>query len=137
VARIHEESRSKIMSAIKRRDTKSEILVRKELWKRGLRGYRVDVKLPGRPDILFPRYKLCIFVDGCFWHGCPIHFKGVASNVGYWMPKIQRNRQRDVQASDTLVRAGFVVRRFWDHEIVDDGGLRVVDEIEALIHSMR
>lgn len=89
MARVRDESRSKIMASIKRRDTKPELLLRKELWRRGLRGYRLDVKLPGRPDIFFSKYKLCVFVDGCFWHGCPIHYKGVERNKGYWDAKIR------------------------------------------------
>lgn len=97
------------MASIKRRDTKPELLLRKELWRRGLRGYRLDVQLPGRPDIFFPKHKLCIFVDGCFWHGCPIHYKGVARNTEYWDAKIQRNIARDQAITKSLIAMGFAV----------------------------
>jgi DNA mismatch endonuclease (patch repair protein) len=133
LARVKDESRSKIMASIKRRDTKPELLLRKELWRRGLRGYRLDVQLPGRPDIFFPKHKLCIFVDGCFWHGCPIHYKGVARNTEYWDAKIQRNIARDQAITKSLIAMGFTVMRFWDHEINCDGALKVADELQAFI----
>ena len=63
------EKRSKIMASIKGKDTKIELLLRKALWKEGIRGYRVNVKLPGKPDIVFTKYKVAIFCDGDFWHG--------------------------------------------------------------------
>lgn len=121
------------MASIKRRDTKPEVLLRSELWRRGLRGYRLDVKLPGRPDIYFPKYKLCVFVDGCFWHGCPIHYKGVARNTEYWIPKIKGNIARDVATNNRLTMMGFAVMRFWDHEIAGDGVLVVADKLQEFI----
>ncbi len=133
MARVKDESRSKIMASIKRRDTKPELLLRKELWRRGLRGYRLDVKLPGRPDIFFPKHKLCIFVDGCFWHGCPIHYKGVARNTEYWNPKIQGNVARDQAATKSLIAMGLTVMRFWDHEINGDGVLEVANKLQAFM----
>jgi DNA mismatch endonuclease (patch repair protein) len=137
MARIREESRSRVMSAIKRRDTKSEIAFRKELWRRGLRGYRIDAKLFGRPDIYFTKFKLCIFIDGCFWHGCPLHFRGVSTNAAYWLPKIERNRVRDVQVTEALLAAGYRVKRFWDHQIIVGHVPRAVAEIEAMLGDLR
>lgn len=138
MARVRDESRSRIMAAIKRRDTKPELLLRKELWRRGLRGYRLDVKLPGRPDIFFPKHKLCVFVDGCFWHGCPIHYKGVARNAEYWNPKIQGNIARDQAVTKSLIAMGLTVMRFWDHEI-DAGRVTAIVDIvqEFILHRQR
>jgi len=125
------------MASIKRRDTKPELLLRKELWRRGLRGYRLDVKLPGRPDIFFSKYKLCVFVDGCFWHGCPIHYKGVERNKGYWDAKIEGNTLRDRVADEKLFEMGFTVMRFWDHEITGKPVCVVADRLEEFIRRMQ
>src|SRR5450755_4714575 len=99
------------MSAIGRRDTGVELALRKQLWKRGVRGYRVDANLPGRPDIYFSRFALCIFVDGCFWHACPLHYAGVSRNTSYWLPKIARNVERDRIADAKLRCCGYRVKR--------------------------
>jgi DNA mismatch endonuclease (patch repair protein) len=107
------------MASIKRRDTGPELVLRRELWRRGLRGYKVDAKLPGRPDIYYSKYRLCIFVDGCFWHACPIHYKGVSRNAGYWNPKIESNVARDRAINAALASSGMTVMRFWDHEIAE------------------
>jgi DNA mismatch endonuclease, patch repair protein len=137
MARIDEKSRTRVMSAIKRRDTKSELILRSALWRRGLRGYRVDAHIVGRPDIVFPKFRLCIFVDGCFWHGCPYHYKGVSSNVGYWVPKIEKNRQRDAWVSETLINLGYRVKRFWDHELVGGSLADAVNEIYTTIEEIK
>jgi DNA mismatch endonuclease (patch repair protein) len=137
MARTKESSRAKIMSSIRRRDTKIELLVRKELWKRGIRGYRVDVALPGRPDIYFPRFKLCIFIDGCFWHACPLHYKGVSTNREYWNPKIDRNKERDEENNKKLRGLGYQVKRFWDHEVAVDNGISVTNQIEEYLLAAR
>ena len=111
--------RSRCMSRIKRRDTKPERLLRSSLWIRGLR-YRVDVKLPGRPDIVFTRARLAIFVDGCFWHGCPVHGRMPNSNKSYWKPKLLGNMQRDQDNNKKLKDAGWKVLRIWEHELKHD-----------------
>ena len=102
-----------------RRDTNPELAVRKELHRRGLR-YRVDYPLPMAPrrraDIAFTRSKVAVYIDGCFWHGCPDHATSPARNSDYWLPKLQRNKSRDAETTLMLTDAGWTVLRFWEHE---------------------
>jgi len=107
------------MSKIRSRDTVPEMKLRRALWASGLR-FQVAVRLPGCPDVVFTRVRLAIFVDGCFWHGCPIHGTRPKSNVAYWSPKIEGNIARDVRTTMALVAAGWRVMRIWEHEIEDD-----------------
>ena len=107
------------MAAIKGKDTKPEMIVRKYLFSRGLR-FRVQVrKLPGTPDIVLPKYKTVIFVNGCFWHGhegCK-YFRLPNSNVEFWEEKIERNVARDVRNEAELKALGWRVIRVWECEI--------------------
>lgn len=111
--------RSRNMAAIKGKDTKPEMIVRKYLFSRGLR-FRVQVKkLPGKPDIVLPKYKTVIFVNGCFWHGhedCK-YFRLPKSNVEFWKEKIERNIARDVRNETELKALGWRVIRVWECEI--------------------
>lgn len=110
--------RSDIMSKISRKDTKPEILVRKFLFSKGFR-YRINVKtLPGKPDIVLPKYKTIIFVNGCFWHGhnCK-KGKLPSSNTDFWKEKISNNKSRDAKNSDLLVKLGWKVIIIWQCEI--------------------
>lgn len=108
------------MSRIRRRDTKPEMMLRQALWRSGLR-YRVDLRVEGaRPDVVFTRKRIAIFVDGCFWHGCPKHYIPPAGNSGYWSAKIERNRTRDARNAKTLSDAGYRVLRFWECEVLAD-----------------
>lgn len=86
--------RSFCMSQIRGRDTKPEIWLRKQLWALGLR-YTLESRLPGKPDMVFPRYRVVVFVDGCFWHGCPKHLVKPKTNRSFWLKKINLNRVRD------------------------------------------
>ncbi|MCD6011562.1 MAG: very short patch repair endonuclease [Flavipsychrobacter sp.] len=111
--------RSALMSKIKSKETKPEISLRKELWKEGIR-YRINVKeLPSCPDIVIRKHKLVIFVDGEFWHGYEweIKKKKIKANRDFWIPKIERNMQRDKQNNLELERMGYTVLRFWEHQI--------------------
>lgn len=108
--------RSYCMSRIRGRDTKPEVRLRKALWRRGLR-YRLDSGLPGRPDFVFPRYKTAIFVDGCFWHLCPIHSVRPKTNAAMWKKKLESNVNRDRRVSADLVSLGWRVIRVWEHEV--------------------
>ena len=115
------------MSAQRRRDTAPELALRRELHRRGRR-YRVDrAPLPGlrrRADLVFPTARVAVFVDGCFWHGCPLHYRVPGTNAGYWEPQIARNVERDAETTIALVEAGWRVLRYWEHvpvaEIVED-----------------
>lgn len=119
--------RSYNMSRIRGKDTKPELLLRKALWAKGLR-YRVKNKLPGRPDIVFPGKKVVVFVDGCFWHGCPEHLIMPKSNSTFWKDKIQGNIKRDARVTAALEKDGWTVLRFWEHEMKDTAET-VVDKV--------
>jgi DNA mismatch endonuclease (patch repair protein) len=107
------------MSTLARRDTKPELLLRRELHRRGLR-YRVQVKVPGNNrrtiDIAFTRVRLAVYVDGCFWHGCPEHVHRPKTNSDWWAWKMVRNRERDRDTDRLLSDAGWQVVRVWEHE---------------------
>jgi DNA mismatch endonuclease (patch repair protein) len=123
-------TRSHIMSCIRSKETQPEIKLRKELWAMGLRGYRKYPDLPGKPDLLFPRKKIVIFVDGCFWHGCPTHYSEPKNNTEYWSDKRERNAQRDKAVDKELQSRGYTVLRFWEHDVVDNIP-EVVEEVES------
>lgn len=113
------EQRSRCMAAIKGKDTKPEMTVRKYLFSRGLR-FRVQVrKLPGTPDIVLPKYRTVVFVNGCFWHGhegCR-YYRLPKSNVGFWTEKISRNKARDARDEAELTALGWRVIRVWECEL--------------------
>jgi DNA mismatch endonuclease (patch repair protein) len=108
------------MARIRGRDTKPELLLRRALWARGLRGYRLHARLFGRnPDIVWSRLRLAVFVDGAFWHGHPSVYRSGRSGE-YWDNKIARNIERDRETTTTLEEAGWAVVRIWDFEVLAD-----------------
>lgn len=118
MADVHtKKQRSYNMSKIKCRDTKPEILLRKVLYAEGARGYRVNYRLNGKPDIVFPKQKIAVFVDGCFWHKCPACFQKPATNKKFWQDKINSNVKRDREINSALKKSGWKVMRFWEHDI--------------------
>jgi DNA mismatch endonuclease (patch repair protein) len=129
--------RSRCMSRIRGKDTKPEILVRKGLHAHGFRFRLQDRKLPGRPDIVLPKYGVAIMVNGCFWHG----HKGCRyatrpkSNTGYWEPKIARNRHRDEVTSAHLEALGWHVITIWECELRISGALQA--RLAALADEIR
>jgi DNA mismatch endonuclease (patch repair protein) len=105
------------MSKVKGKDTAPELLVRRELWKRGFR-YRIhDRSLPGTPDISNKGRKLAVFIDGCFWHACPLHFRYPKENALFWERKIRRNRERRNEVRAELRAMGFTVLEFFECEV--------------------
>jgi DNA mismatch endonuclease, patch repair protein len=110
------EQRSKCMSNIKSKNTKPELILRKALWVKGMR-YRIKNTLTGNPDLHFASKKLAIFIDGCFWHGCPDHYKEPKTRTEFWKKKIDGNIKRDIYVNDVLKDSGWKVLRFWEHEI--------------------
>lgn len=129
--------RRRNMQANRSRDTGPELAVRSLLHARGLR-YRVhSAPLTGvrrRADIVFTRLKLAVFIDGCFWHACPMHSRPVAVNSDYWSPKLVRNQERDRETDALLVRHGWTPLRFWEHEepsIVCDQIVLLVAELKG------
>jgi len=107
------------MSSVKNRNTDIELTLRKALWKAGLR-YRLNAIITGKPDLVFIKNRLAVFVDGCYWHGCPEHGLIPKTNELFWLQKISRNVARDATVNDSLVAAGWYVLRFWQHEIKQD-----------------
>ena len=107
------------MRRVKSRDTPAELALRSHLHRLGLR-FRVDTApvagLNRRADIVFRRQKVAVFVDGCFWHGCPTHGTWPKANGGWWRQKIERNRARDIETDRRLVEAGWEVVRLWEHD---------------------
>lgn len=116
--------RSKLMGKIRGKNTKSEQTLRKVLWGLGIRYRKNDPKLPGKPDIVIPRAKLVIFIDGEFWHGYNWGQKRgkIKSNRDFWIPKIERNMQRDKLNNKALSENGWIVLRFWDQELKKELG---------------
>lgn len=120
------------MRANRGRDTGPELAVRRALHARGLR-YRVDHPLPfdrrRRADVAFTRAKVAVFIDGCFWHGCPEHGITPRTNTEFWRAKIARNRARDVDTTVRLEAMGWAVLRFWEHH-------PTADAVEAVVRAV-
>lgn len=111
------EQRSRCMSNIRSADTQPEILVRRCLWNAGMR-YRIHVRdLPGRPDIVFSKAKIVVFIDGCFWHRCEQHYHAPRKNSKWWHDKIAANVARDRKIDERLLELGWGVLRFWEHDV--------------------
>lgn len=125
------EGNRRSMQANKGRDTTPELLIRRLLHAGGFR-YRVNFRplatLRRTADIVFTRARLAVFIDGCFWHGCPVHYKRPGINRDYWDLKVARNRERDVETNESLIANGWHVLRIWEHEAVADPDA-VVDRI--------
>ena len=109
--------RSEVLSKIRGKDTKIEIIFRKRLWKAGYRYRKNASGYFGKPDVLLKKYKTVIFIDSCFWHGCKKHFKLPSTNMIFWKEKIERNRRRDRGVGRYYRKKGWRVIRFWEHEV--------------------
>lgn len=129
------EQRHKNMAAIRSKDTKPEMVVRKYLWSRGFR-YRVNnPRLPGHPDIVLRKYHTCIFVNGCFWHGhegCK-YFRMPKTNTEFWERKISRNKERDREEQKQLARMGWHCITVWECELK---GERREETLESLEYTL-
>ena len=123
---------SERMARVHSRDTSPELRLRKALWHRGVR-YRVDHKVEGvRVDIAFLGQRLAVFVDGCFWHGCPSHYRFPSSHTGYWGAKLRRNVARDATQTASLESAGWTVVRVLECDVRAN-----IDEVVALVLASR
>jgi DNA mismatch endonuclease (patch repair protein) len=110
--------RSQVMAAIHSTGNKdTELALIKVFKAHGIIGWRRNQRVFGKPDFVFLPQKIAVFVDGCFWHGCLKHGRQPGSNQAYWLKKLQRNRQRDATVKKTLSAAGWVVIRFWEHDL--------------------
>jgi DNA mismatch endonuclease, patch repair protein len=126
------------MQAIRSKDTAPELAVRRRLHAEGFRfrvAHRPLKDLRRTADIVFTRRKLAVFIDGCFWHSCPVHVPAVSQNSDYWNPKLFRNRQRDEETNVLLKEAGWTVLRFWAHEDPEKVAAAVASEVRALTFS--
>lgn len=109
--------KSNFMGRVKSKNTKLEQSVSKALWRKGFRFRKNVLSLYGRPDIAVKKYKLVIFIDSCFWHGCERHFKLPSKNSDYWMNKISRNRERDLEVTQYYVDNNWILIRIWEHDL--------------------
>lgn len=124
---------SKMMSAVKGKSNKStELKFCSALQRSVIHGWRLHEKLIGNPDIYFPDYEIAVFLDGCFWHGCPKCGHIPKTNFSYWEAKILKNKERDNEKTFLLKKEGYQVIRFWEHELKEDIE-RCVDTIKDAI----
>ena len=131
--RLTKAQRSYCMSRIGASNTGPELNLRKALWQHGVR-YRLKSRLPGHPDIVIPRFRIAVFVDGCFWHGCPIHGIRPKTNKRFWSKKLSRNAVRDREVTKAIRKNGWSVIRFWEHDVeskVDKCAKRVLKAVET------
>lgn len=128
----HEASRR--MARVRQKGTRAEIDLRKVLHAKGLR-YQVHVALLAKPrrvaDIVFPRARIAVFVDGCFWHGCPEHASWPKSNADFWREKIETNRLRDADTNRRLNALGWKIVRIWEHENPSEAANRIAELVDA------
>ena len=123
------------MKAARQRDTKPELALRRELHRLGLR-YRVDTTplrgIRRRADVVFGPARVAVFVDGCFWHGCPEHGTSPKANAQWWREKIARNQARDRDTDQRLAAAGWRVVRLWEHQVERDARAAAVEVAEEV-----
>ena len=128
---VSPEKRSEIMRAVKGRGNKdTELVLVRLLRQNKITGWRRGQPIFGKPDFIFPKHKLAIFVDGCFWHGCSEHCRMPKGNRAYWKRKIASNKVRDRLVTRTLRAQGWQVLRIWEHELNHKSGIRLSQHIQ-------
>ena len=128
--------RSEIMSRVRGRGNKTTELALLSIFRRhGITGWRRHLPLFGNPDFVFRKCKLAVFVDGCFWHGCPKHGTKPMSNKAFWAAKLARNKSRDLLVIRTLRRQGWRVMRVWQHELLRKNEQRLLQRIRDKIRT--
>lgn len=132
---MSKEERRKIMQSV-RSQSKLENLVSRELWKKGYRFRKNARSLYGTPDISIKKYKIVIFVDSCFWHQCPIHGRIPKSNQDFWVEKLNRNKERDVEVNEYYKKNGWHIIRIWEHDIKEDLD-KIVNELADFIEKIK
>ncbi len=126
--------RSEVMSRIRGRGNKDTELALAKLFRRNkITGWRRHQKVFGKPDFIFPRFKLAIFVDGCFWHGCPKHGTKPKGNAAFWRRKFSRNIARDNLVNQTLRSAKWRVLRIWEHELARQNERRLLHRLRRAL----
>ncbi|MGC4946462.1 very short patch repair endonuclease [Streptomyces sp. DT224] len=133
-------ARRRNMQAIRSRDTQPERLIRRLVHANGLR-YRVAARplpdLRRTADLVFRPAKVAVFIDGCYWHGCPEHYVPPKTNPGYWSDKVARNMARDRDTDKRLAEAGWAVLRFWEHQDSDVCALEIVSTVRERRRDLR
>jgi DNA mismatch endonuclease (patch repair protein) len=115
---VSKQKRSEVMAAVRSHGNRTTELRLVALFRReGITSWRRSQNLFGKPDFVFPRQRVAVFVDGCFWHGCPRCYRRPATHRGYWGAKVQRNKERDREVSRVLRAKGWAVVRIWEHEL--------------------
>ena len=134
--KFSKEIRRKTMQAVKSKDTKLENAVSKRLWSEGLRFRKNVVDLMGKPDIAIKKYKIVVFIDSCFWHGCKLHYRAPETNKEYWQRKIRRNKARDLKVTKYYADQNWHILRIWEHELKRDFD-KTIGEIIDFINKFR
>jgi len=130
---ISKSKRSKVMAACRSRDNKTtELRLLALLRRRRISGWRRHQQLPGRPDFAFLNQRVAVFVDGCFWHGCPHHCRMPKSRMEYWEPKVRQTKVRDRTTNRLLRQKGWRVCRIWEHSLMHSPD-RIVDRLAAML----
>jgi len=126
--------RSEVMSRIRGRGNKDTELALAKLFRRHrITGWRRNQAVFGKPDFIFPKFKLAVFVDGCFWHGCPKHATKPKNNRTFWQRKFSRNKKRDALVTRTVRRTGWRVLRVWEHELARKNEARLLQRIQRAL----
>lgn len=132
---VSKKKRSEIMSKIKSKDTKIEILFRKALWKKGFRYRKNSSKYFGKPDLVLPKYKTAIFIDSCFWHGCKKHCRIPTTRKNYWIPKIEQNKERDKEVKKYYKKNRWKIFRIWEHNLLN--AKKTANEIDKITKALK
>jgi DNA mismatch endonuclease, patch repair protein len=127
--------RSAVMSLVRSQGNKDTELVLVRLFRQNkITGWRRHIPLLGKPDFIFKNHRLAIFVDGCFWHGCPKHGRQPKSNRTFWRQKLSRNKRRDQIVNQALKRASWRVLRIWEHELIQKNEMQVIRRIRRILN---
>jgi DNA mismatch endonuclease (patch repair protein) len=127
------QKRSDVMSRIRGTGNKeTELRLIQVFRANGVKGWRRNSKLIGKPDFIFPKLKIAVFVDGCFWHGCPKHGTQPKSRAAFWLAKLTGNKARDRRVNRTLRARGWKVMRIWEHELSRKNLPRLLKRLSSL-----
>src|SRR3989338_11423056 len=128
---VSKKKRSEIMSRIKSKDSRIEVLFRKSLWKKGFRYSKNSSKYFGKPDVVLLKHKTVIFIDSCFWHGCKKHCRIPSVRKKYWTQKITRNKERDKEVSKYYKKQCWKIFRIWEHDFINQTN-KITTQIKKL-----